>query len=209
MLYLPSSNSAFLHIPKCGGNWVRAAIAAAGVESEEHGVMIADLEFGQGCHRTDENTRYFTFVRHPIAWYRSYWADRQLNGWGGDLIIAHKCKSNRFAGFVRRVTEQYPAYLSSLFERYVGAGNPAVLVGRTESLADDLISFLGEVGEHIKESGIRRLPPLNLGSAFPKFRELTTCNPQTLQSILDSESKAFDLFGYARKIPPYVEPEKY
>src|SRR5439155_11120636 len=60
----------FLHIPKCGGTWVVRAMAAAGLPMQ---VIPA------GCQHAiaaTEGRFVFTFVRHPLTWYASFWKYR-------------------------------------------------------------------------------------------------------------------------------------
>jgi len=68
------SNALFLHIPKTGGSWVEQALREIGVQIEQpatiHGVTYRHslLSMFQ-----EQYPYVFTFVRHPLSWYESWW----------------------------------------------------------------------------------------------------------------------------------------
>jgi len=79
MLIFPTA--VFLHVPKTGGKWVKAAVANAGLEFTEwnaHGDIHNDLSY---CPHRDRFV--FAFVREPLSLYQSYW---RFKAGAGSLI---------------------------------------------------------------------------------------------------------------------------
>src|SRR5438876_10736250 len=96
----------FMHVPKTGGNWATEALIAAGVPCHaidvqradhyaDHGhVWLADLD-------ASSDTFKVAFVRHPLAWWRSFWAHRMREGWiSPDHEIDSRASSRDFDGFI-------------------------------------------------------------------------------------------------------------
>ena len=82
-------NSAFLHIPRTGGTWVREVLAGANLIKDEI-VSQTPEESTEGSVRSWHNVpssnadflareHVFCFVRHPLTWYQSYWAYKMYN----------------------------------------------------------------------------------------------------------------------------------
>ena len=73
-LHLVDANALFVHIPKTGGVWVEEALPACGIAT------ACPLTTGgvSWRHPLPADIRgsfdfTFTFVRHPISWYESWW----------------------------------------------------------------------------------------------------------------------------------------
>lgn len=185
MIYLPNSGLLFAHIPKTGGTWVRLALAVMGVEM----VRIAP---GVSSHEPNprryapmpSQTIVFTFVRHPLSWYQSYWADRYFRGWGGDLVIAHDCAGMGFNEFVLCCCQRYPGFYSRLVDRFV---RDADIVGKTESLRDNLLRILKDAGEQFDESRLEWLEEINATRNSPLIQKLTEYQPHAQRTLLLNE----------------------
>lgn len=191
MLYLEHSNSVFLHIPKTGGTWVRNVLhASCKVEvvgySHIHNWAYARKKLPEGIQA-------FCFVRHPATWLQSYWADRQIVGWGGDLPIAHDCQSDDFNEFARNVETIHPGYVSELFGKYTGEG---VWVGRCETLAINLAEFLRRLGEPCELPAMEANKPLNVCSKRPDLASRCVYREDVLELVMKNESEAVERYGY-------------
>ena len=92
-LVLP--RSLFVHVPKTGGTWVRAAIAAAGIDAHESGPPETHDHFGVFDLPADLLAGRFTFgfVRHPVDWLKSRWAWAVLSGFPDKLN--HRARRRR------------------------------------------------------------------------------------------------------------------
>ncbi|MGH7319538.1 MAG: hypothetical protein ACRELA_07925 [Candidatus Rokuibacteriota bacterium] len=186
------ATSCFLHVPKTGGTWVKAAIAAARIPFEEFtidGDVHADLSY---CPRPERFK--FAFVRHPVQFYRSYWQFKMGVGWDPRNPLDVDCAAANFHAFVGNVLLKYPGMCAQLFQDYVGPpGRDIEFIGRYERLADDLIAVLKMAGEHVDEDAIRRCPPQNVSnqSLFPAEYTRVLEN-----AVRRSEAAAIERFGY-------------
>jgi hypothetical protein len=155
----------FLHVPKTGGTWVSAALAAAGVEFAP---LWTRLGPGSRGHATLEQCRAyrddrfsFAYVRHPLDLLRSRWAGSMRDGWPENRLL-HAARADDFATFAERVVARYPGFMSRRFEEFTGpADAPISFVGRYETLVDDLVRALEGAGERFDEAAVRGQAPLN------------------------------------------------
>jgi hypothetical protein len=162
---------ALLHVPKTGGTWATHAIIEAGVRVTDPDVADPDEHYAQKGHvRLDQipdRERLFTiaFVRHPLDWWRSFWAHRMREGWiFPDHEIDSRASSEDFDEFVEQVIENLPGFCGELFERFTGPpAAPASFVGRYERLVDDLVTALEDAGQEFNEDALRAFPPRNVG----------------------------------------------
>jgi hypothetical protein len=191
-------NAVFLHVPKTGGTWVRAAVRASGVAFEEYfvdGDQHGDLSY---CPHPDKFK--FAFVRHPYTLYRSYWRFKMgrfgnAAQWDPRNPFDADCAACSFEQFVCNVLAKYPGWCSRMFEDYTGVRDHQIeFVGRFESLADDLVSALRLAGEEFDEALIRQTPAANV-SSWPAERA-AWARPLA-EAVEAAEREAFDRFGYS------------
>ena len=162
---------ALLHVPKTGGTWATHAIIAAGVRVTDPDVVDPDEDYAQKGHvRLDQiagRDQLYTiaFVRHPLDWWRSFWAHRMREGWiFPDHEIDSRASSEDFDDFIEQVVENLPGFCGELFERFTGPPeSPASFVGRYEHLVDELVVALHEAGQEFDEEALRSFPPRNVG----------------------------------------------
>ncbi len=102
------SNALFLHIPKTGGSWVEQALREIGVQIEQP-ATIPGVTFRHSLlSMFQERYPYvFTFVRHPLGWYESWWK-YQSGAWiVWEPGVWHpqrsleKCRSGDFSDLIR------------------------------------------------------------------------------------------------------------
>lgn len=210
MLYMPDHNLCFLHIPKTAGTWVRMSIKCAGINY---------LEFGREHEHTGwkkarelvPDARFFTLVRHPFAWLRSYWVDRQLKGWGGDLSYGRECRADDFGEFVDAAIRVFPGYLTETYERYTGPlKSPIPVVSRikVEEIPDGLFDFLRGRESSFPISQVTELPPVNIGAAYPHFREKTEGDSELFARVREAEPLLYEALGYETGPPPRMAIER-
>lgn len=188
--------SVFRHCPKTGGTWVTLALRKAGIVCESRG-----RKHWPGVSQPPppgvDSKPHFTFVRHPLAWYRSYWQHRMRCGWDRWDDFDQIVKSPTFAQFVERAVEFYPGYLSVIYyRRFAGPpGHEIEFVGRTENLVDDLIAGLESLGETFDAAAIRSTPPQNVAPISGMHRNLCVQISQPLiDRILESERESLARF---------------
>jgi hypothetical protein len=160
-----------LHVSKTGGTWATHAIIEAGVRVTDPQVADPDEHYAQKGHvRLDQIERrdeLFTiaFVRHPLDWWRSFWAHRMREGWiFPDHEIDSHASSDDFDDFIEQVIENLPGFCGALFERFTGPVDDQVcFTGRYENLVDDLVDALTLAGQRFDAPKLRAFPPRNVG----------------------------------------------
>jgi len=204
MLQLDKSKLVFLHIPKTGGTFLRKALVTLGIphtispggapyEPYEHARM------DEARHRYGKRVKCFMFVRHPLTWLQSYWADRMDKGWGGDLAISHDCQCPTFNGFVARVCLLHPGFVSELFHEYTKceeSGEEAPLVLKCENLVGDLAQLLSCAREDFDPKKLAQLPPENVIGRRPEYAKLIEYEPNIKHIALQLEDKAIQQYNY-------------
>jgi Tfp pilus assembly protein PilF len=170
-IHLLRTNSLILEVPKTGSKWVRLAVERAGIphrhegppEWRGHGTLALH---GRGF------SYIACFVRHPVSWYRSYWAYRMEHGWNDHVELDRICRSDSFPEFIRKSTKLLPGVLTTVYETYAGPPDaPVHFVGKQENLAADLVVALQAAGEDFDETAIRSTPPTNQSSILCDYRE--------------------------------------
>jgi hypothetical protein len=183
--------SRFLHTPKTGGTWVRRAIRNARIvhASTEREQAHVDLT---NCPGSGLFT--IAFVRHPWAWWKSYWVFKQKHGWDDKNPFDRACGVDHFERFLVGVLENEPGRCSQVFELFTGPSNREIeFVGRFERLVDDLIRGLSAAREVFDEEAIRRTRPENVGD-YQHYS--TACSAEVRARILAAERPALERFGY-------------
>lgn len=203
--------SAFLHIPKTGGTWVRNALKDAGLhkqtllsqtpkESTEntprswHNVPLYSDDFLARKH-------VFCFVRHPLTWYQSYWAHKMHDdSWTNSKKHVNKldeCRANEFSVFMDNVIEEFPdGYVSWLFDFYT---SHATFVGRIEQLRRDLVRALDETGETFSLDMMRDTPRAQVSSRA--YKRKATYRKYQVAKIFTLDHAVIKKYGYDNTLP--------
>jgi hypothetical protein len=162
---------------------------------------------------SDYGDRYtFAFVRHPLDWWRSFWAFRMRRGWQPGHPIDSRASSPDFDEFIGQVLEHLDGHLAERFGSYIGPPEaPISFIGRFESLIDDLVRALTAAGERFDEALLRAHPPSNV-SDYDRFP--AAFDPELARRLAQSEHAIIERF-YAhdpipgrlvRKAPPAIGP---
>ncbi len=175
----------FLHPPKTGGNWVKAAIKYCEIPIREEGDRHAIIE------RADKFV--FTFVRHPASWYvsrfRCPWhRGRIREGRAKDVDCLTPEEAADFHVWLNRVLVEHPGYVSHIYNRYT---EKADFVGKQENLKEDLIQALKLAGEDVKPMRIRKAHPVHVSKI-----NVPLYNEALLNKVLKGEAEAIEKFGY-------------
>jgi len=199
-------NSIFIHLMKTGGWTVISALDHAklhrGTIGRDHDpACLLPLP-------THPRPFVFVFVRHPLTWYRSYWAYRMqaawqvhpeqpITGWQTfGSVLDHECRSDDFETWVRNVLAYVPeGFLSRIYRIYTDGVD---FVGRVESLEKDLCRALALAGEKFSPAAVRSAPRENVtGRSFVAAARI----PNTLAAkVLKAEAYVVDRWDYD-KIP--------
>lgn len=186
-------NAVFLHVPKTGGSWVKAAIRNAGIDAEEY---IVDGDFHGDLSYCPFPDRFvFAFVREPLSLYQSYWRFKMAGAWDPRNPFDMDCGAPTFEAFVENVLRLEPAWCSRMFEDYVGRtpADEIDFVGRFESLADDLVRALAMTGMSFDETAIRATGPINRSTVSSERARWTG---DLADRVRASERQAIVRFGY-------------
>jgi len=197
MALLVTPRMRFLHMPKTGGRWAMAAMLAAGVPAVRPEGVPGHANLDEARDYADRFT--FAFVRHPLDFWRSYWAFRMRDGWDPKSNIDQQAASPDFETFVNRVIERFPGAAGAVYETYVGPlGNEIDFIGRFDHLADDLVAALRLAGEEFDEPALRACPPVNASdyALLP-----ASYRPDTAERLADCERAAIERFYFWDPIP--------
>lgn len=182
--------SCFIHIPKTGGSWVKQALIRANIEFD-------DFCIDNNVHIGIKDCPYpklpnFVFVRHPVAFYKSYWQLKMTCGWDENNLFDMEYKTNIFHNFVIKVTRDHPGIYGNMIDTLIGdANNEIEFVGRQESLAEDLIIILRKMGEDFDEHFIRTTPLYNVSD---DARYPALYNNELKSNVMHSERYIIERF---------------
>lgn len=115
----------FYHIPKTGGSWIRQCLRdnmGGGHESGNPHGWLHPYEKDHPAQPFIKKGPFFTFVRHPATWLRSFWAhagegkwigrDKNDGHWGTLCWVTKSCESGDFEEFALNVIEKLPGLVS-------------------------------------------------------------------------------------------------
>lgn len=203
-------NSAFLHIPRTGGTWVRNVLTDAALPTKEY-ATIPHKSYGTEGHqetwhnvpmfsgRFREIEHVFCFVRNPLTWYPSYFRlKNRVDGgsWNGFNPFDHRCAHIDFYIFIEKVIQEYPkGYLSWMYEFYT---DYATSVGTQEHLSDGLRLAL-QVAEEDWEAVDYDTPPAHVSSN----RLETLYGKGQIEQIIELEKGIFERYDYPTDISLY------
>ena len=219
MAELLRNGAVFIHVPKCGGNWVRAALRDQRLWRCRIGYKHSTPE------RIDDVWRFhrwqfvkhlptrpdvtpgklrraykFCFVRNPLTWYESWWKFMagdwhpwEVGRWHPQRPI-DDCGDDDFNRFVENVLRERPGYVSEMYRWYARGVD---FVGRTESLPDDLRRALVGCGLDVDVEALRRVPAENVSK--PR-RGLPRWDPAVRERLVESERDAIEAYGYEQEV---------
>jgi hypothetical protein len=157
-------NSTFYHIPRTGGTWVEEVVSSGAVSSD---VALMDKYvkgFDALINRKHipptvikPNNFSFSFVRHPLDWYKSIWKyktkrnDRKWSHWNYSELSA-KCGRDDFGEFIDMVIKTFS---DGFYNKIISKFSSVDFMGRQENLVDDLITALTIAKETFDEKSIR------------------------------------------------------
>lgn len=220
MLLLKDAGAMFVRIPKCGTIYVQRALDAVGI-TVQRAARIAHPHYDFGLEHAPPwamawptKPLAFAFVRHPVTWYESWWKYQQWQDWpkmGTDAVprtshpqtMLEGLGSDSFDVFVRNVISREPAYVTRLYEWFLGPENaphidPA-FVGRLESIHVDLGRFLRSFGYASAALQIPEEPEHVSPTESPVWER------ETFWRVVELEQAAIRRFGYDGPAPVQVK----
>ena len=221
-------HSAFLHVPKTGGTWCRAAIKLVGIPHHESGPNVKrKITRGHASVKQAWDTicvrnwlkgdmrptkrLVFGFVRNPLNWLESRWADaiRKYGGvdpkdinleWFG-VVFSHE-----FPVYAERCATVDPSVPSrAMFNRlgfnrkggtWIPQEHTCDEIGRNETLTEDFIRILKKAGEKFNENKVRRLEPQRVASRLARFKRQIRWTDAQREKIYGANKYLCDTYGY-------------
>jgi len=182
-LHLIDHNAIFFHIPRLGGRWVGGVLKHL---TDAKIIVQHKLGGNKNGYRellernfSIENQFLFTFVRHPVAWYRSYWSCRVEKGWRTDWIDIYK--ADTFEKFMENMVNTNHPYISEMFFHYIGKPKVMNFVGYNENMAIDLMHVLDVLNINFKRHKVLTFPKYNASKLKPK------CSKELIDKIINIE----------------------
>ena len=202
--------SIYIHLMKTGGWSVRHTLSRMGLRLREIGRGHDPASLLPADER--ENRFTFVFIRHPLSWYRSYWAYRMqvnwvivhakqpITGWQTfGSILDYECRAYHFETWLQNVLEFVPeGFLSRIYRIYTEGVD---FVGKSESLNRDLCQALTLAGETFSPAEIGELPKRNVTN--PRFTAVATVSKDVAERVMHAESYIAERWGY-NSIPPVI-----
>lgn len=192
-LHLVDYNAIYFHIQKTGGRWVGAALAHSGIKTITNHTGGNKNTFR---HVDTKNQFLFTFIRHPVAWYRSFWAQRTEKKWRGDWIDRYK--ANTFEKFLINILKTKKAHLSKMFLFYIGKPKVLHFVGKTESIRKDLMYLMDFFGVEYSKKKILTLEKINYSHLKPK------CSKEIISKVIDLEDEIISMYYKGTPYENYI-----
>ena len=189
-LVLP--HSIFFHVGRTAGHCVRKTIHEMGIPAYEVG-LFHDWPSNIQLNETEQKRLFFCFVRHPLAWLKSFWCHEMQFGWSTGEY-SNKTQSDSFAEFLTRAVEAFPNGPASEASRPFLAHCQEV--GRQENLTADLRRILERAGEKVVPEVLKQVSMTTVEIAR-EIRDAATAPQELLERVLHAERELCERFGYA------------
>lgn len=195
-----TDKSVFYHIPKTGGIWVKEAMRQSGCVGYGRcrDIKGRSQKFGlKREHATPDVVRdgykkglfSFCFVRHPVAWFKSFWCYRVKTGHLDVRFPSDRLWDGMFETFIVNVLKEFSdGFVTELYQYYVGETADKVdFVGKQENLADDLVKALTLAGEDFNEEDLRRTKWRNVSAGHSKYGDMCVLSTEVRDRILKAD----------------------
>jgi len=189
-LVLP--NSIFFHVGRTAGHFVRKTIREMGIPTYDVGAFH-DWPSNIPLNEDEQKKLFFCFVRHPLAWLKSFWCHEMQFGWSTGEY-SNKTQSDSFAEFLTKAVEAFPNGPASEAVRPFLA--QCQEVGRQENLTADLRRILERAGEKVVPEVLEQAGVTTVEIAR-EIQIAATAPKELLERVLHAERELCERFGYA------------
>jgi SAM-dependent methyltransferase len=189
-LVLP--HSIFFHVGRTAGHYVRKTIREMGIPTYEVGAFH-DWPSNIPLSEEEQKKLFFCFVRHPLAWLKSFWCHEMQFGWSAS-DYSSKTQSDSFAEFLTKAVEVFPnGPASEVFGPFLMQCQE---VGRQENLTADLRRILERAGEQVVPEVLEQagVTTVEIDRAI---LDAATAPKELLEKVLHAERELCERFGYA------------
>jgi uncharacterized coiled-coil DUF342 family protein/SAM-dependent methyltransferase len=189
-LVLP--HSIFFHVGRTAGHYVRKTIHEMEIPAYDVG-SFHDWPSNIQLNETEKKKLFFCFVRHPLAWLKSFWChEMQFGGTSSDY--SSKTQSDSFAEFLTKAVEAFPnGPATEAFRPFLMQCQE---VGRQENLTADLRRILERAGEKVVPEVLENMGVTTV-EIDREIRDAATAPKELLERVLHSERELCERFGYA------------
>tara|TARA_Y100000310_G_C20518458_1_gene732412 strand:- start:87 stop:515 length:429 start_codon:yes stop_codon:yes gene_type:complete len=118
-------------------------------------------------------------------------------GWDDAFLFERTCKSDTFSQFLENVLTHFPGWAGQHYRQIDEDG--IQMVGRQESLAEDLITILTHAEEKFDPDILRDTTPQNVAGMLSEWQEHAQYTPELKRAILESERETLARFGYGEE----------
>jgi hypothetical protein len=133
---------------------------------------------------------FYSFIRHPLSWWTSFWLYRQRTGWQPDHWIDSLCRSDNFAVFIENVLQRLPGGWNRMSRMFIGSNDkPVDGIGRQENLLQDLSGFLNAEGLVHDPAQLQSLQRINASEGHKPV-----LSPELAARLAASESELLEKF---------------
>jgi len=188
-LVLP--HSIFFHVGRTAGHCVRKTIHEMGIPAYDVGAFH-DWPSNIVLNETEKKKLFFCFVRHPLAWLKSFWCHEMQFGWSA-CEYSHKTQSDSFAEFLTRAVNAFPnGPASEVFQPFLIQCQE---VGRQEHLLADLRRILEGAGEKVVPEVLEQTVVTTV-DIDRSIRDAATAPKELLERVLHAERELCERFRY-------------
>ena len=188
-LVLP--NSIFFHVGRTAGHFVRKTIREMGIPTYDVGAFH-DWPSNIPLNETEKKKLFFCFVRHPLAWLKSFWCHEMQFGWSKS-DYSSKVQSDSFAEFLTKAVTAYPeGPVTHVFQPFLLQCKE---VGRQENLTTDLRRILERAGEQVVPEALENTGVTTV-EIDREILDAATAPKELLEKVLQAEADLCLQFGY-------------
>lgn len=219
------SKCAMIHVPKTGGTFCRMALRAVrgqGFESgpakgkevtrRVHAALRAcykDLMV-EDWRKKDfrPHPRFiFGFVRHPLGWLASSWADiicqhgRRPGDWRG------RCFSYNFRDYAEAVVRVKPSAPSLAMlgrlgfcrkdGKWVSEEHRCDFIGKQEYLLRDLMIALRRARQPFDKAVLQAIPRYRVAGQLPKYKRQVVWTSAQIDKLMEANAQLCEMFHYS------------
>ena len=189
-LVLP--HSIFFHVGRTAGHFVRKTIREMGIPTYDVGAFH-DWPSNIPLNEEEQKKLFFCFVRHPLAWLKSFWCHEMQFGWSAS-DYSSKTQSDSFAEFLTKAVEAFPnGPTTEAFRPFLMQCQE---VGRQENLTADLRRILEQAGEKVVPEVLEQAGVTTVEIAR-EILDAATAPKELLERVLHAERELCERFGYA------------
>ena len=189
-LVLP--HSIFFHVGRTAGHFVRKTIREMGIPTYDVGAFH-DWPSNIRLNEEEQKKLFFCFVRHPLAWLKSFWCHEMQFGWSAS-DYSSKTQSDSFAEFLTKAVEAFPnGPATEAFRPFLMQCQE---VGRQENLSADLRRILERAGEKVVPEVLEQAGVTTVEIAR-EIQDAATAPKELLERVLHAERELCERFGYA------------